>query len=389
MKNPRPYSTSRSLRLLILGGTGFIGPWFVRFATERGHKVTVFNRGESRADLPAAVERLAGDRAGSMTALAGREWDAVIDLSTYGPGWIRGLGEVIGSCGHYTFISTISVYDDPARNPWTAEASPVRVYRGGDDPYTRVGEAIKALVNRGNYGALKILCEEEAERLFPGRTLVLRCGHIVGPGDPFGALTYWPTRMRQGGEVLVAGDPLMPVQFIDVRDVAAFAINSIEQHVTGVLNVTAPASQSTFFDLLETARSVASVPAALTWVSSAWLAQRADASINWGNVLVWTPEQVGLGGAMRMRIDKALAAGLAPRPIAATLKDVMAWHDRKPVAERARTISGRVFGEDGRWQSIWQDWPELLTQERKTLECWHAESTSVRASAKPDPVGAS
>src|SRR5690606_3255277 len=194
----------------------------VRAAVARGHRVAVFSRGKRRAELPDAVERLTGDRNGDLEAIRGRDWDAVLDVPTFRPAWVRSIGEALGSrAGHYTFISTVSVYDKPAATGKTTEDRPVLEYKGIEDPYA-VGDQAGA-----GFGALEVLCEREAERQFPGRTLVLRPGYVGGPGDRR-ALTYWAVRADKGGEMLAGGNPSAPVQYIDVRDLAEWTVRMIE-----------------------------------------------------------------------------------------------------------------------------------------------------------------
>jgi nucleoside-diphosphate-sugar epimerase len=185
-----PSADPTPLRVLILGGTGNIGPYHVRAAVARGHHVSVFSRGRSAAELPSGVEHLVGDRDGDLNSIHGRDWDAVLDIATFGPGWVRTLGEALkGRVGHYTFISTVSVYDNPAANKITDEASRVLAYQGSADPYSVIREG-------QDYGALKVLCEREAESQFPGAALVIRPGYIAGPGDTHPPLPYWLLRMR-------------------------------------------------------------------------------------------------------------------------------------------------------------------------------------------------
>jgi hypothetical protein len=205
------------MRLLILGGTGFIGPHQVRYASARGHLVTIFNRGRQQEAWPGAVEELLGDRNGDLKALEGRDWDVCIDNPTTLPFWVRDAGQALkGRIKHYVFISTISVYaanDKPAD-----ETAPLVAYKG-DDP---MAETIKSLnANPRLYGPLKALSEKEATKQFGDLgTTIIRPSLIVGPGDETDRFTYWPVRLARGGEILAPGDGNDPVQFIDARDLA-------------------------------------------------------------------------------------------------------------------------------------------------------------------------
>lgn len=351
------------LRILILGGTGAIGPYHVRAAVARGHRVAVFSRGQRSVELPATVERLVGDRNGNLRAIGNRDWDAVIDIATFGPGWVRALGEALRDrIRHYTFISTVSVYDKPEANGITHEASPVVAYTGSADPYASVEHV------GDHYGALKVLAEREAEKQFPGKTLVLRPGYIGGPGDTR-ALTYWAVRAQKGGEMLAAGDPLTPVQYIDVRDMAAWAIRLAEQRVTGTYNTVGPATPLTFGQLVEIARETLSPQARATWVPVSWLSARGESQL-WGTVLFW---QQGVGNIMRMSNELALKNGLTTRPVSATLADVLRWYEQQPAEQRNSLTTGFRRKDDGSgWTSATMPWTDYLQREKQTLAAWQA-----------------
>src|SRR3954453_16866642 len=209
----------KPMRILILGGTGFTGPFQVKYALERGHKVTVFNRGKSHpGELPEGVEQLLGDRNGQLDALKGKKWDGVIDNPTSVPVWVRDAAQVLkGNVDRYVFISTISVYSDTSK-PGMTEDAPLAKYTGAD-PMKETRETLIAS-KFALYGPLKALSEAEAEKWFPNKALIIRPGLIVGPRDETDRFTYWPVRIDHGGEVLAPGDAADPVQFIDARDLA-------------------------------------------------------------------------------------------------------------------------------------------------------------------------
>src|SRR5437667_7881799 len=206
----------KPLRILMLVGTGFTVPYQVRYALTRGHKVTTFNRGKTHpGELPKDVEQLIGDRNGQLDALRNRQWDVVIDDPTTLPAWVRDAAQILkGNVERYVFISTISVYADTGQG--VDETAPLAKYDGAD-PYEETIEAVKASGYK-TYGPLKVLSEKEAEKWFPGKTLIIRPGLIVGPRDETDRFTYWPVRIDRGGEVLAPGKPNDPVQFIDARD---------------------------------------------------------------------------------------------------------------------------------------------------------------------------
>jgi 2'-hydroxyisoflavone reductase len=359
-------TVSKPLRILILGGTGFIGPHYVRAALAREHKVAVFNRGKGHADFPATVEQLIGDRNRDLGAIKDRIWDAVVDLATYGPGWVRSLGETLkGRATHYTFISSIAVYENLSANTSTGENCKVIDYKGSADPYliSKLGE---------HTAALKVLCEREAEKQFPGRTLILRPGYIVGPGEPNEAFHYWPARMERGGEILVTGDPSMPVQFIDARDLAQWSVRMIERGVTGVYNTVGPPDRISFGQMLTAAGEVVSASPQLTWVSSTWLAGRSDGAM-WGNLLFWSTESPYGSGAMRVNIEKAVANGLTTRSPNETLADTLQWHKNRPEEDQAGPVTGANINRDGTgWDLIRSPWPAYVERERETLAAWRS-----------------
>jgi 2'-hydroxyisoflavone reductase len=341
---------SKSLRILILGGTGFIGPHFVRAALERGHHVAVFNRGKDRADLPETVEHLIGDRNGDLDAIKNRDWNAVFDTAAYIPLWVRTLGQALqGRVKHYTFISTQAVYQFPGA---IDESSPVQKYTGTADAYSAFPTP--------QYGPLKVLCEEEAERQFPGRTLVLRPAAMVGPRDPVGAFIYWPVRMQRGEEILVAGDPLAPVQVADVRDLVEWAVRMAEKAETGVFNAMGPAMPMGQAEMLGGIRAASSVPLTLTWVAVPWLVEQKLSPEN--NPLYW-PTEIGLPGLWRLSNSRACAKGLTFRPLSITVADALAWYQSQPV-ERQKDLLLGLNGKSGIDDS--------MTREREILAAWRS-----------------
>lgn len=345
---------AKPLRLLILGGTGFIGPHHVRIAVARGHHVAVFNRGTDNSGLPDAVEQLIGDRDSNLEAIKNRDWDAVIDLPTYGPSWVRSLGAAIRDrTKHYTFISTNAVYDNPGSRPLTTEESPLLTYTRSEDPYS-----ITRLKNPQDYGPLKVLCEREAEKQFPGRTLIARPGWIFGPGYLSPQFIYWPARMQSGVEIMAAGDPSTPIQFIDVRDVAEWVIRSVERSTTGIYNILGPAESTNLGQLVDAARTaVSNEPKKISWVPSSLLTSQQDRR-TWSNLLFWTSESEGFTPMMRMSIQKALANGLAIRPISSTFQDAFRWYKGLSLERQAELLT--------------ISWDAYLKRESEILSAWNS-----------------
>ena len=230
VRKRRGAERGKSVKLLVLGGTRFVGRHLVEAALARGHEVTLFNRGNHPEVFP-EVEGLIGDRDGDLGALENRTWDAALDTSGYVPRLVRDSAERLrDAVGHYTFISTVSVYPDTLP-PHADEDARVR---GLEDPLTEE-------VTNGTYGGLKVLCEEAVREIYGARSLVIRPGLVVGPYDPTDRFTYWPVRVAEGGEVLAPGVPEAPVQFIDARDLAAWTLGMIEGRETGTYNAVSPA----------------------------------------------------------------------------------------------------------------------------------------------------
>ena len=341
----------KPLRILILGGTGFTGPHQVRYALERGHRITLFNRGRKELDWPSEVEELTGDRdTGDLESLEGREWDVCIDNPTSVPHWVRDAGRVLaGKVGHYIFISTISVYSDTSR-PGQDEGGALARYTGAD----AMAETMASLrADMSLYGPLKAASEAEAEKQFPGITTVVRPGLIVGPGDQTDRFSYWPLRLARGGEVLAPGDGSDPVQFIDARDLAEWTIRLAEQRAFGIFNATGPDFEMRMDAMLYGIRAVTTAGAQPIWVPAEFLASQAVQP--WGHMPVWVPGTGETAGFGRISIAKALAAGLTFRPLATTAADTISWFRAQP-ADRQAELRAGISAE----------------REREVLAAWHA-----------------
>jgi 2'-hydroxyisoflavone reductase len=325
----------KKLRILILGGTGFIGPPQVRYALERGHQVTIFNRGKQHIAWPGHVEELLGDRnTGDLKALEGRQWDVCIDNPTTLPFWVRDAGRVLaGKVGHYIFVSTISVYaanDKPAD-----ESAAVLAYKGAD-PMAETATTLRADV--GLYGPLKAVSEAEAQRQFGRAATIVRPGLIVGPGDETDRFTYWPVRLARGGDVLAPGDGADPVQFIDARDLSEWIIRLAEGSVFGVFNATGPARPLTMRAMLEGVGAAIDAHPRLIWVPAGFLdAQKVSA---WSDMPVWVPGQGDTAGFHRRDISHALHAGLTFRPLSATAAEALTWFQSLPPERQAKLRAG-------------------------------------------------
>jgi len=301
------------MKILILGGTIFLGRAIVEAALAKRHTLTLFNRGLSNPDRFPEAEKLIGDRKISLEALGGRNWDAVIDTCGYVPRLVRQSAEFLSEAvSHYTFISTCSVYADTSQS--------------GIDENATVGKLAEDTeeVNGETYGPLKALCERAVEEVLPDRALVLRPGLIVGPFDPTDRFTYWPHRVAQGGEVLAPGRPGRAVQYIDVRDLAEWIIRMVEARQAGVYNALGPASPMEMGDLLESCKNVAGSDARFTWIDEQFLKDQQAGE--WIEIPLWIAESdLANRGFFAFSIEKALAAGLTFRPLADTIRAILEW----------------------------------------------------------------
>jgi 2'-hydroxyisoflavone reductase len=344
-------ATPKPLRILILGGTGFTGPHQVRYALARGHKLTLFNRGRRPKEWPAPVEELVGDRnTGDLKALAGREWDVCVDNPTSLPFWVRDAGQVLkGRVGHYVFVSTLSVYASD-KDPGQDETAPLAPYKGAD-PMKETQETLRADIE-GLYGPLKTLSEKESEKWFPGITTIIRPGLIVGPGDESDRFTYWPVRLDRGGDVLAPGDGKDPVQFIDARDLAEWTIRMVEARTLGAFNAMGPASELSTGGMLDGIQGGIGSKARLVWATTDFLEQQKVSP--WGDMPVWIPATGDTAGASRRRNAKAIAAGLAFRPLAQTAVDTLAWWKALPAERQSKLRAGIAPDREAQVLAAWR-----------------------------------
>jgi 2'-hydroxyisoflavone reductase len=342
----------KPLNILILGGTGFTGPFQVKYALDRGHKVSVFNRGKTHpGELDERAEQLIGDRNGQLDALKNRKWDVCIDIPTTLPVWVRDAAQVLkGNVDRYVFISTISVFSDVSK-PNMDESGPLAEYKGAD-PMKETQETVRA--NLRLYGPLKALSEKEAEKWFPGKALIVRPGLIVGPGDESDRFTYWPVRIEKGGEVLAPGTPNDPVQYIDARDLAEWVIRMVEQGTVGTFNATGPNYKLTMGKMFDGIKAATKSNATFTWADADFLsAQKVRA---WSDMPTWVPPKGDSIGFSQINCQKAISKGLTFRSIGDTTKATLDWFHKQTPERQAKLRAG-------------------LTAERETavLAAWHAQ----------------
>jgi 2'-hydroxyisoflavone reductase len=328
------------VKLLILGGTGFLGPHVVDEALRRGHSMTLFNRGRTNPHLFPDLEKLRGDRDGNLEALRGRRWDGVIDTSGYVPRIVRDSATLLAdSVRLYLFISTISVYAD-FKKAGIDEDYPVGTL---DDPTVEK-------VDGETYGPLKALCEQAAEQTMPGRVANVRPGLIVGPRDTTDRFTYWPVRVDRGGEVLAPGNPEAAVQFIDARDLAAFAVKLIEDGHTGVYNATGPDHRLTFQELLHGCKVVSGSDASFTWIEEKFLIDKGVAP--WTELPLWLPGDE-YAGLREVSVARAVARGLRFRPAGKTIEETIDWHATRPADHQWR--AGITAERETELLAAWRD----------------------------------
>jgi 2'-hydroxyisoflavone reductase len=311
------------VRILVIGGTRFLGRAFVEAALARHHDLTLFNRGLSGPDLFPEAEHNRRDRDGGLDALGDGAYDAVLDTCGYVPRVVRASAQASADrVGRYAFVSTLSVYADE-RTVGQDESAPIAV-----TPDPSVEE-----ITDDTYGPLKALCEAEVERSVPGRALIVRPGLIVGPNDPTDRFTYWPVRVAAGGDVLAPYGPGYRTQFIDVRDLAGWILTMLEDGATGVFNATGRAEPLPLGTLLDTCRDVSGSDARFVYVDEGFLLE--EGIEPWSELPLWIPGEEGVG-SHAFDSSKAVANGLTFRPVEATAADTLAWARTRPTADPIR-----------------------------------------------------
>ena len=308
------------MRILILGGTRFLGQHLVEAALNHSHEVTLFNRGKSNPGLFPQLETIIGDREKDVNKLEGRIWDAVIDVAGYVPRIVRLSADVLKeNVSRYAFISSISVYD---------EAIFKKIGIDESDPVAKIEDETVEEITGETYGPLKALCEKAVQELYGERALIVRPGLIVGPHDPTDRFTYWPVRVARGGDVLAPEKPDAPAQIIDVRDLSDFIIRLIENNASGIFNATGPDYPLTLNRILEVSKQVSGSDARFIWASAEFLKQHSVAE--WSDMPVWVPDTEENQGFSRMDVSRAIDAGLKFRPLEETVRDTLAWAQTRP-----------------------------------------------------------
>jgi 2'-hydroxyisoflavone reductase len=334
---------ARTLRILVLGGTGFIGPHAVQYALDRGHEVTLFNRGRSNTHLFPGVEKLVGDRSGDLESLRGRTWDVCLDNHASTPEWVELSTELLrDAVDLYFYVSSRSAYADYSTVPMTA-AQPT---------YTYETAGVEPGAENLPYGLRKAICERKVQEVFGDRGTVFRPPLIIGPGDETDRFTYWPVRIHRGGEVLSPGDGSDPCQIIDVRDFTEWMIRMAEDGHTGVYNPLGPAIPRPFDQLLYGIRAVTTAETTFTWVPQEFLAEHQVRPYQ--EMTVWMPPVPGREGFARFDITPEVEKGLTFRPLAVTAQETLEYHFSRPPERQAELRAGLAAEREAEVLAAWR-----------------------------------
>jgi 2'-hydroxyisoflavone reductase len=337
---------SKPKRILILGGTGFLGPATIEAAQAHGHQVTMFNRGKTRPDLFPGVEKRHGDRdpkkGEGLKALEHGHWDAVIDNSGYYPRLVGASAALLAPrVKQYLYISSISAYREPNPENGTEDA-PLATLK--DPTVEDMGKEF------ANYGGLKALCEQAAQKAMPGRATIIRPGYIVGPDDPSGRFAYWPARFAKGGEIAVPGAPADPVEIIDVRDLAAWLVHLVEEGTLGVFNACGPERRLAWGSVVAACQKAGSAEAKPVWIPAEFLAKQEGIEFP-----IWAPFLGETRGFHTWRNDRAVKAGLRFRPTEQTVQDTLAWYKtQEPLDKGRKRLAGPSPEQEAKLIAAWR-----------------------------------
>jgi 2'-hydroxyisoflavone reductase len=333
---------SKPLSVLVLGGTGFIGPHMVRELLRRGHSVTLFNRGRTNNELFPDIETIKGDRNGDLQGLEGRSWDAVVDNSGYVPRHVQDSARLLAeNAKRYLFISSLSVYADFA------------VENHEESPLATLEDETVEEVTGVTYGALKALCEKRAAAEFGGdRLTILRPNYIAGPGDHTDRFSYWPIRTRKGGEMVWPGTRNDVIQFVDVKDLAIFVADCLEQQIAGTYNMTNARGAYSMGQLLDDCRALTSADVEPVWISAEFADEQ---GLIGGRALpIWHPPSGEHAAAGGFSAARAIKAGLQNRPARETLRDILTWWDTLPSERTAELRAGLEATREAEVIAAWK-----------------------------------
>ena len=348
--------SNQSLRILILGGTGFIGPHMVHEALRRGHEVSLFNRGRTNRALFPDLELLIGDRNNGLDALIGRKWDAVVDNSGYVPRHVADSAQLLSSAvSHYIYVSSVSAYAAMSGNSTAADYHDVDVANTEyESPLVTMPDETVEEVTSGTYGPLKVLCERAATAAMgEERITILRPTWVAGPGDNTDRSTYWPVRVSRGGEMLVPGIPSDQIQIVDVRDLANFVVDSLEQKITGIYNMVNPPGTYSMGRLMTDCKAVAGSDVSLTWVGLPFI-EKHGLYAN-GELPIWAPMSGDTRSDALINGNRAFARGMRTRPERETIRDILQWWPTLPEDRRNNMRAGLSPEREAQMLVAWHE----------------------------------
>ena len=349
-------SSNRSLKILILGGTGFIGPHMVREALRRGHEVSLFNRGKTNRTLFPDLELLIGDRDNQLDALVGHKWDAVVDNSGYVPRQVADSAQLLSSAvSHYIYVSSVAAYAAMSGNLTAADYHDVDMPNTEyDSPLVTMPEKTAEEVTSGTYGPLKVLCERAVtEAMGEDRITILRPTWVAGPGDRSDRFTYWPVRVSRGGEMLVPGTPADLIQIVDVRDLANFVVDSLEQRITGIYNMVNPPGSYSMGEFMADCQLLTVSDASLTWVDLPFI--EAHGLYTGGELPIWAPMSGDTRNDAIVNGDRSFAKGMKTRPEKETIRDILAWWPTLPEDRRNNMRAGLSAEREAEMLAAWHE----------------------------------
>jgi len=330
----------KPLNILILGGTGFLGPHMVRETLRRGHNVTLFNRGRSDQNMFPDLETIIGDRDNGLDGLKGRRWDAVIDNSGYVPRHVQDSARLLSNTDRYVYTSTVSVYAD------------FTIHNVESSPLGKLADESIEEVNGETYGPLKALCEKRvANEIAPEKLTIIRPTYVCGPRDHTDRFSYWPIRTRRGGEMLWPGTPQDVIQIIDVNDLANFTLHCIDNELSGIYNAVNAAGSYTMGDLLEDSQAVSGVQVDAQWISEDFAYEN---DVVGRTLPIWNPTSGESGGSGTFSGEAARAAGLHNRPERETARNVLAWWDTQSEERRADMKAGLSAEREAELLAAWK-----------------------------------
>lgn len=349
-------ATTRPLKILILGGTGFIGPHMVHEVLRRGHEVTLFNRGKTNRTMFPDLELLIGDRDNGLDALVGRKWDAVVDNSGYVPRHVADSARLLTSAvPHYIYVSSVAAYAAMSGNLTAADYHDVDMPNTEyDSPLVTMPDETVEKVTSETYGPLKVLCERAATAAIgEDRITILRPTWVAGPGDNSDRFTYWPVRAERGGEMLVPGTPADRIQIVDVRDMANFVVDSLEKRITGIYNMVNPPGTYSMGQLMADCQAMTAADVDMTWVDLPFI--EAHGLYASGELPIWAPVSGDTRSDAIVNGDRSFAQGMKTRPERETIRGILEWWPTLPEDRRNNMHAGLSAQREAEMLAAWHE----------------------------------